>query len=266
MGYYDFIALDVETANRSRSSLCAIGLAAVKDGQIVRSGSWLVNPLVEFDPYNTRNHGLDAAAVAGAPTLAELWEDVGITLHGESLVAHNAMFDLGVLRSSAANAGLDGGPEFDMWCTWRIAKRVWPDMSSHGLDYLARSFDIPCEHHDPQSDARACAEVALRLCREYGTSRLDEMIDALDPQGGEHHLGFVSPRGIRPSQPQHQARCCRRRFNRRSQPSPVRQDPVLHGGIDLDGTSDRECWGRRCRGQLQERRLEEDRLPRARRR
>jgi DNA polymerase-3 subunit epsilon len=55
----DFIALDVETANPDLSSICQIGLVEFRNGQIINSWEWLVDPQDYFDEMNVFIHGID---------------------------------------------------------------------------------------------------------------------------------------------------------------------------------------------------------------
>ncbi len=63
-----FAALDVETANSARGSICSVGVAVVHDGVLVESWHRLVQPpegLRHFDAMNSYLHGLGPADVAG---------------------------------------------------------------------------------------------------------------------------------------------------------------------------------------------------------
>ena len=71
-----YIAFDVETPNRYNDRISAIGIAVVEDGEIVHSFYSLVNPEAGFDWFNTQLTGIDEAAVADAPTFAELWDQI----------------------------------------------------------------------------------------------------------------------------------------------------------------------------------------------
>lgn len=56
-----FTAFDVETANSSRGSICAIGYAVVREGALIEQGQWLCRPPDEvghFDAFNVRLHGI----------------------------------------------------------------------------------------------------------------------------------------------------------------------------------------------------------------
>ncbi|MBE1555343.1 hypothetical protein [Sporosarcina limicola] len=52
----DFVAIDFETANSLRSSVCSVGIVQVKNGKIIKEIQSLINPLSEFHYYNTKIH------------------------------------------------------------------------------------------------------------------------------------------------------------------------------------------------------------------
>ena len=62
-----FNAIDVETANHNRSSICQIGITQVVDGSVIDRWGTLVNPEDEFDVYNVRIHGIKPEHVTDAP-------------------------------------------------------------------------------------------------------------------------------------------------------------------------------------------------------
>ena len=101
-----YIAFDVETPNRFNSRMSAIGIAVVEDGRIVDSFYSLVDPEQPFDWFNTQLTGIDSEAVAGAPTFPELWERIEPILASGVLVAHNAPFDMGVLKKCLRDYGI----------------------------------------------------------------------------------------------------------------------------------------------------------------
>ena len=59
----DFVALDVETANSDLASICQIGLVDFRDGHMVKSWEWLIDPEDYFDEINVSIHGIDETAV-----------------------------------------------------------------------------------------------------------------------------------------------------------------------------------------------------------
>ena len=102
-GGLDFVALDVETANARRGSICAIGAAVVRDGVVVSTHSWLTRPpagLDHFDGINISLHGITPDMVADQRTFAERLDQLQEVTGGLPLVAHNAGFDVGALREA----------------------------------------------------------------------------------------------------------------------------------------------------------------------
>ena len=176
----DFIAIDFETANETRGSACSVGVSQVRGGQVVAEGLTLINPETYFNPYCSMVNGIEESDVQGAPTLPELWPTLTALLDGQLVVAHNASFDMSVLRNTAARYGMSDGPGFDVLCTYRMAKATWPDFPSYSLGYVAPALGIGFEHHQAGDDARACAFVALAICGTLHVAGLHEAVAAHD--------------------------------------------------------------------------------------
>ncbi|MBU9766060.1 hypothetical protein FR943_19715 [Mycobacterium sp. TNTM28] len=107
--------------------MCAKGWATASNGVVADQGSWLCRPpagLEEFGPYNVRVHGITAETVADQPTFAErvpeLLERLSTRL---PIVAHNAVFDIGVLEQALATCG-QSRPAIPHHCTRDWAKRL----------------------------------------------------------------------------------------------------------------------------------------------
>lgn len=81
------VAIDFETANAKRSSVCAVGIALVEGKEIVQRSSWLVRPPeLDFDPYNIYIHGITEDDVRDKPEFNQLWMNFGYTSkRGQSL-------------------------------------------------------------------------------------------------------------------------------------------------------------------------------------
>ena len=163
------LALDFETANERRDSACAVGLAWIADGRIVRRESHLIRPPeMRFAPGNIRVHGILPANVVDAPDFAGAMAPYLDDLAGGLILAHNASFDIGVLRAGLARAGLPV-PDLAYLCTVQVARRVFPAPEGCGLGKVARRLGVRFEHHDAGEDAYACAAIALAAMRETGT-------------------------------------------------------------------------------------------------
>ena len=179
----DFVAIDFETANRHRESVCSVGVAIVRGGTIVEQTSTLINPVCEFSRYNMAINKIGPDDVADAPLFPEVWDVLAPLLTDRTVVAHVASFDLGALRQVVAANELPG-INMRAMCSWRLARRTWQTFPSFGLSYLCTALGIPLDHHEAGSDAAACAQVVLAAIRESGASSFDDMCSRLGFEPG----------------------------------------------------------------------------------
>ncbi|WP_341393677.1 exonuclease domain-containing protein [Arthrobacter sp. G119Y2] len=193
----EFTAIDFETANGFRGSPCSVGLVKVRDGVVVDEASWLMRPPPGHDFFDRRNiriHGIEADMVAGAPRFGELFPEIGAFIGADLLVAHNAAFDMGVIRSALEVSGLPG-PAYDYTCSVVHSRRTY-SLVSHSLPFAAEAAGVPLQnHHDAVEDARACAGIMLDIVRRSGAgnmagffalqgmvpSRLEAYVPGVDP-------------------------------------------------------------------------------------
>ena len=160
----NFIAIDFETANKYRSSACAIGLVIVNNGQIVKEWGSLIKPQPFFFSYwSTAIHGITPEMVSDAPLFEEVWSKIASWFtQCDAIVAHNAPFDMSVLQACLERAQIAGYLP-DSICTYRLARKKLPFLKNHKLNTVSEYFHIPLNHHDALSDARAAALLMLRL-------------------------------------------------------------------------------------------------------
>ncbi|HEB12223.1 MAG TPA: exonuclease [Actinobacteria bacterium] len=171
----DYVSIDFETANEKRSSACALGLAVVKDNKIVHKYSWLIRPpQMRFNYKNISIHGIEPNDVIEAPTFEDLWPVISQYFDESMMIAHNAGFDMGVLRSCLDSYELDY-PRFSYSCTLNIARNAWPFLKNHRLDSVADHLDIGFSHHDACDDAVAAAKIALHACDQTSSASLEEL-------------------------------------------------------------------------------------------
>lgn len=160
---FDFVAIDFETANNLLSSACSIGLVAVKNNEIVDTYHSLIKPNpLEFHKKNTEIHGITPEKVKDAPSFPQVWEKIKKYFNGNTIVAHNASFDMSVLKKCLIENNLEV-PDFDYLCSIPISTRACrgENIGASLKDRLTY-FDIPLEnHHDALCDALACAKLVL---------------------------------------------------------------------------------------------------------
>ncbi|MFJ4168626.1 exonuclease domain-containing protein [Paenarthrobacter sp. NPDC089714] len=173
----DFTAIDFETANGFRGSPCSVGLSKVRNGVVVEEASWLMRPPENHDHFefhNTRIHGIRAEDVAGKPRFGELFPEIGAFIGNDVLAAHNAAFDLGVIRSGLEVSGLPG-PAYEYVCTVMLSRRCY-SLVSNSLPYAAEEAGVPLvNHHDATEDARACAGILIDIARRNNANSIAEL-------------------------------------------------------------------------------------------
>lgn len=169
------VAIDFETANETRTSACALGLAWIEDGRVVATEEHRIRPReMRFLPMNVAIHGIRPEDVADAPEFPELWAALSPRLGGALVLAHNASFDLSVLRHTLDDYGL-AAPCCDYLCTVIVARRAWPELPRHRLNVLADHLGLALDHHRAGSDAAACGRIALAAAGVLGAARVADI-------------------------------------------------------------------------------------------
>lgn len=160
----NFAAIDFETANGYRGSVCSVGVVVVCDGAVAGSVHELIRPRPNFYTwFTTRVHGMTEADTDDAPEFPEVWDGIAPLVEGLPLVAHNSPFDEGCLRAVMELYGM-AWPGYRFHCTCRAARRAFPALPNHKLDTVAAhiGFDLR-NHHHALADAEACAAIAVKI-------------------------------------------------------------------------------------------------------
>jgi DNA polymerase-3 subunit epsilon len=179
-----WVAIDFETATREANSACALGLAVVSGGRVTRTESWLIQPpFNEYEYRNTLIHGITPEDTALAPDFAEVWWELAPLLAQGPLLAHNAPFDIRVLRALIASYELTT-PAYDYVCTVNLARKAFPRLENHKLNTVCDHCGIALMHHDAASDAAACAQLALECASAARVESITEAVEVLGVRVG----------------------------------------------------------------------------------
>jgi len=175
----NFISIDFETANRSRVSICAAGMAVFEDGKLAETPYWLVRPPKPhgwFLPDFIEIHHLTHLDVLDAPEFPAIAPELLARLNrADIVIAHNATFDIGHLRETLDHFGLPW-PEFDYVCTCQLARRVWPELPNHQLSTLTAHIGHKFNHHHAQADAEAAGRVLLAMMKQVNANTPRELL------------------------------------------------------------------------------------------
>lgn len=176
----DFTAIDFETANSSSASACAVGLVRVRDGEVVDKTGWLIRPPAGHDVFfelNTRIHGIHAEDVIHAPTWTQQLGALTAFAGDDVLVAHNAGFDMAVIKRACDATG-DDCPPYRYACSLQVARKVY-QLDSYRLPFVAAEAGFPdFPHHNATADALACAHVMIDAARRLGADDVDALVHA----------------------------------------------------------------------------------------
>lgn len=189
----NFVAIDFETANEKISSVCQVGLAIVKNGQVVDKLSWLVRPPeLIFNRFNTYVHGIRLEDVENEPEFNEIWPEIKVYLEGNTVIAHNASFDILVLRSILDIYELEY-PSCDYCCSVKIAQKIWLDLRKHGLKSLSAYLGIEFNHHDAAEDAFVSAQIVLAAAKKINENSFASLLKSLEIRPGRLFPGGFVP-------------------------------------------------------------------------
>jgi len=159
-----FVAIDFETADDSPDSACAVALVRVENSEIIARQSCLIRPPRARFTF-TYLHGISWEKVAAEPSFARVWPSLVSFLDGaDFLAAHYADFDRAVLRACCRSAGIEP-PKLSFECTVALARRTWGIYPTK-LPNVCSRLRIPLRHHDPCSDAEACARIVIEAWRK----------------------------------------------------------------------------------------------------
>lgn len=191
----NFVAIDFETAHEKRSSPCALGVTVVKNNQIVEERYWLIRPKeLRFAPINIMIHGIRENDVIHELEFDELWPEILPYLENQLVVAHNASFDISVLRSTLDLYNLSY-PSFNYCCTMVMSKHFYSYLENAKLNTVSTHLGHSFTHHHAGSDAAACANILLKISEELDTPSIEALTTQVGVKIGKVYEKGYSPAG-----------------------------------------------------------------------
>lgn len=159
-----FAAIDFETANWQRTSVCSVGVVLVENGIITDRFYSLIHPSPDFYSYqNTRIHGLTRIDTEDAPAFPTVWREILPMVKGLPLVAHNSVFDESCLKAVHALYEMPY-PDYKFYCTYRLARKQLKGLENYQLHTVSAhcGYEL-ANHHHALADAEACAAIMQAL-------------------------------------------------------------------------------------------------------
>lgn len=162
------VVFDTETTGGAPwDEICQIAAAEYVGGRLGRTLALYVRPTCRMNPWAQAVHGLSMSflrenGIAPEEAMERFFRFVG---DGALLVAHNAPFDLRMLRQECCKFDLCFAcAETEICDTLALSRRLRPDLPNHKLATLVERLPVDgINSHDALDDALACAGVFFRL-------------------------------------------------------------------------------------------------------
>lgn len=174
-----FVAVDFETANQDKASVCEVGLVRVESGIITDSLSFLVRPPADKSDFfwkNVQIHGIRETDVIDAPTFDLIAQDVFDFIGDAVVVAHNSASDIGNFRSLISEYSLENLNN-RVLCTKQVSEALL-ESGPFGLSDICRQLDLDdFNAHRALADAKASAKILLELARRHSIQEIGEFFN-----------------------------------------------------------------------------------------
>ena len=177
----DYVVFDVETTGPKTppSRVLEIGACRVSRGRISGEFQTLLNPRMSIPPFISRLTGITDAMVRDAPTFEEVAAEWLSFVGNAVLIAHDANFDVRFVNHEVSRVFPGRRMANPHLCTVSLARRLYPDLGFYRLHALAEHFSVPLpNHHRAAADARATAEIFLRLLEQLITRGVRDVASA----------------------------------------------------------------------------------------
>ena len=190
----NFVSIDFETANEKRNSPCSIGIVVVNNGEIIEKVHHLIKPKeMRFMPINIGIHGIRPSMVKDELEFDKVWEKIKHYFNDNVVTAHNASFDISVLRNTLELYNIKI-PSFKYICTMKLSKNFYSNLDNARLNTVNNFLGYKFKHHDALADAIACSNILLKISEELKNTDINEISKIVGVT-----LGSVCENGYKPS-------------------------------------------------------------------
>ena len=190
----EYVCLDFETANQSLTSACSIGLVGVVKDNVIFEKHYLINPEEEFQLQNIYIHKITPEMVKDSPKFYEIWDEIKELINDSVVVAHNAIFDVMVLKSVLLKYNLEF-PKISIACTLLLSRIAFTEIPNHKLNTISSYLQVGHNHHNALSDSYICYEIIKRCKRMYQVYDIYDLYEI-----NNLALGYLDQKSYRPCQ------------------------------------------------------------------
>ena len=177
----EYVAFDLETTGLSsaKDEIIEIGAVLMKNGEEIDRFQTFVDPQMKLEKRITDLTGITDDMLRGAPKIEEALPAFLSFVSKRILVAHNADFDTGFIRSACKKLGLPYS--YTSVDTLVLSQNLMPQLNKHKLDIVSNALSLPdFNHHRAADDARTCGLIMARFCQmlsERGVQRISQIND-----------------------------------------------------------------------------------------
>lgn len=167
-----FVAIDFETMDSWRATICSVGIAVFENGVMTDTYYSLVCPPSKAENYHCyKVHGLHYSDVKNSPSFSDIWPMINEKYIKDSpLVAHSASFERGCITAYGEAYGTKTDYEYIDTLDLSREKLTW--IKGHSLDKTCEALNYNLKHHhNALEDAIACGEIYVRI------NKLDNLLN-----------------------------------------------------------------------------------------
>lgn len=162
-----FVALDFETMDSMRSTVCAVGVCVFEEDKIVDTFYSLICPPSKAEnKYCVRLHGIHYRDVKDAPDFPTIWEKINNEYIKDSpIVIHNISFERTCINECKEFFGTKN--EYNYIDTLKLSRKKLK-LPKNTLDKVCRKLNVKLRHHhNALDDAKACGEVFIKIREKF---------------------------------------------------------------------------------------------------
>ena len=175
---YSFVDVETTGTNPRYDRIIEIGIVRVEKGKITGSLNTTLNPGVRVPPEITRLTGIKESELENSPTFSTLSKEILDLLNKSVFVAHNARFDYGFLKHEFARVERKFSSK--VFCTVKLARRMFPKLGSYNLDNLIRQFNFKCEHrHRAYDDANVLHQLFCHIESNFDIETIENTFKSI---------------------------------------------------------------------------------------
>ena len=187
-----FIAFDLETTGTlpGVDQIAEIGAVRFLNGVPDAIFATLIDPGISMPEAAGRVNGITDQMLKGQPKVTDVLDAFAEFCGGDTLVAHNAPFDVQFLAADVRKheSRAPRGPVLD---TCGMARKVYPGLANYKLGTLVQHLGIQSGgFHRAEADASYCGQLFFKMIQRLSPAGQAPLLEALLSLTGKAELRF----------------------------------------------------------------------------